>query len=561
MKSSLPRAVSLAVCLALVLSFASCNRGAGQPSSASPTTAGSTAADTGTAPTASQTEEESTDPSDTAAATQEAVPTKTASKGVKKTTVTTTQTTPTAAKQAYTVNGTPRAYLTTPKTNVKFVRQATDSVKVYAAGRLDRNSGIVIDIDAQKTYQTIEGFGASMTDTSAHNLYLLPEEVRDDVMDKCFDAQKGIGLTFLRQPIGPSDFSLEYTTYDDMPAGEEDYELAHFSIDQDRKQIIPLIKQAMKIQPGLRVVASCWSPPLWMKTKPDFSTLNKAELRLECYDVFAQYLIAYVQAYEKEGIPIYAMTPQNEPTGVHGIPATYYSYTAMARLVNNHLRPAMDAAGIKTKLWCWDFNWFEDDAINYLSSMYDAVEGMAFHFYSGEPTVMGNIHELFPDMPIYITEAAGQVQSQNAQLFRQIKYITAGLRNHVSSWICWNIMLDQDLGPTCNNLNQHGVGLTELNTETKRVSYNMDYYALAHYSKFIHPGAVLVDSTDTGSASDGLYLNIVARNGNGTMTAVLGNQSAQAVTYKLVLGDQVIEYALPAQSVVTLTWDANRYTA
>jgi glucosylceramidase len=480
------------------------------------------------------------------------------SKTSKKTSATTTNKKTTVKK--YTVNGIPRAYQTTANSDIKFRRQSDNSVKVYNISKLDRKTGVIMEIDPNITYQTIEGFGASLTDTSCFNISSMPESMRNDLMTKLFDPVKGIGLTILRQPIGMSDFNVEYYTYDDMPEGEEDWELKHFSIERDKNYIIPLIKQAMNLNKDLKVIAACWTPPIWMKTKYQWNSFNKVSLRTECYEVFSQYLVKYLQAYAAEGIPIYAISPQNEPTGVHGIPACYYTAEDMGRLVNYYLAPAIKSAGLDSKLISWDFNWFEDTALSFIAAMYENTDIIAFHFYSGESSVMGNISSLFPGYPIWVTEAAGQYQAQELQLFRQMKYMSEGFRNNVSAWILWNITLDDNYGPTDPvGGKTNGIGLTQYKKTENKLLYEMDFYALAHYSKFIRPGAKIIKSTDLSVQSRELYYNTAAINENGTITVVIGNQSNRTETFKIVMGNHVVEYSLPPVSVVTLTWDANNY--
>ena len=463
-------------------------------------------------------------------------------------------------RKKYTVSSVPRVYLTTANTDIKFRRQDEKNVKVYGIEKLDRSTGTVMDIDPNKKYQTIEGFGASLTDTSSYNISLMPENMRNDLMTKLFDPEKGIGLSFLRQPIGVSDFNVEFYTYDDMPQGEEDWDLKNFSIERDKKYIIPLIKQAQKLNSNMRVISACWSPPLWMKTKYEWFSENRAMLRTECYEVFAKYLVKYIKAYEAEGIPIYSISPQNESTGVHGIPACYYDADMMAKLVNYYLRPMIDEAGIDTEIWIWDFNWFENDILDFIGKTFGNADAVATHYYSGSAEVLKTVNEMFPNLNIHITEAAGQKQGQNSQLFRQLKYFTESFRAGAKSWILWNICLDENLGPFDPQFyNGHGIGLTEYNRTTGKLAYQMDFYALAHMSKFIQPGASVIESNDLSITSEETYYNLAALNKNGTATVIIGNQGGEAETFKIVICDKVIEYTLPSNSVATITWDANTY--
>ena len=463
-------------------------------------------------------------------------------------------------KKKYTVTGKPRVYVTTADSDVKFRRQAESAVKVYDAKKLNRKAGHIMDIDPNTKYQVIDGFGASLTDTSSYNISRMPASLRNDLMTKLFDPNKGIGLSFLRQPIGTSDFNVEMYTYDDMPEGQEDWELKNFSIERDKKYIIPLIKQAMSLNKDMKVVAACWTPPLWMKTANEWDSLNGVMLRSECYEVFSNYLVKYLKAYQAEGIPIYSLSAQNEP-GYLAIPSTYYDGDMMARLINYNLAPALEDAGLNTKLWTWDFNLYEDSMLDFAGKVYDKIDGVAVHFYAGQTSAINKFKEVYPDAKVYLTEAAGMISPQRSQLFRQMKYMTETLRAGVSSYILWNITLDQERGPVEHKITENtiGLGLTEYNTETGKLTYNMDFYALAHLSKFIQPGAHVIESNDLSASSDGALYNIAALNKNGTVTVILANRSGEPETVKMVIGDKVIEYAVPGNSAVTVTFDANTY--
>ena len=466
-------------------------------------------------------------------------------------------------KLSATVNGIPAAFLTVPDKYVKFVQQEEDAVKVYDVAQLDRDSGLVIDVDTSRTYQPIEGFGASLTESACINLWKMPEELRNQVMNTLFDPNKGIGLNILRQPIGISDFSIDPNR--DF-VDDNDTTLESFSIAYDQELIIPLIKQAMQIADcgeDFKVFACSWTAPLWMKTIPEYHSKNQSTLKREYYGLFAKYLVKAIEAYEAEGIPVAYITGQNEPSGIHGIAAMYMTSDNMATLINMYLKPELDKAGLDTKIMCWDFN-YTDGSTYTMGKTVGNVGGLAYHVYGGDFAVLENTHALFPDIPLYITEAAGKIQSNSACFFRQImnmsKTIRAGSRAH----ILWNIVLDEDRGPALldengKSVNTIGVAMIEYNTQTQEVAYLMDYYALGHFSKFIRPGAVLVDSTDVAPEFNDNVTNVVCRNENGTMTAVLTNNDGEDHIFKLVVGDKVIEYTLGAKSAVTLTWDANVY--
>lgn len=463
-----------------------------------------------------------------------------------------------------TVNGTPAVYMTVPGDFVKFDRQEDSTVKVYDISELDRNSGVVIEVDAGTTHQEILGWGAAMTESSAINLWDMPEELRNQVMESLFDEDKGIGLNILRQPNGISDFSTD-PDFSYAPV-RDDLTLEHFTLGKHEEQIIPLLQQAKELindDENFRVFLCSWTAPLWMKTIEEFHSLNQSTLKREYYQLFADYLVKSIQAYEAHGIPIYAITDQNEPTATHGIAAMYMSTDNHATLINMYLKPALEKAGLDTKVMCWDFN-TGASGTKLLGKTYSSIDAMCFHTYNDDFTEIAEVHELYPDLPIYITEAAGRTQSNAARFFRQMNWLFKSQIIGSSAHILWNIVLDEEYGPALldedgNSVNIMGIGMLEWNRQEQTVAYLEDFYALAHFSKFVRPGAVRVESTDTRENFKGLVANVVYRNENGTMTAVLCNQNTSDNTFKLVVGDKVIEYTLPAMSAATITWDGNVY--
>src|SRR6267142_243215 len=214
----------------------------------------------------------------------------------------------------------------------------------------------VVAVDPGKTYQQIIGYGAAMTDASA---FLIQNKMsaadREALLQDLFGRENGIGMSFIRVPMGASDFSQRHYSYDDMPAGQNDSALAHFTIDVDRVEKLPLLRRAMAINPQLEVMASPWSPPAWMKTTDN---LVKGTLLPRYYDSFANYFVKFIQAYGAAGVPVQAITLQNEPNfEPDNYPGMRLDPAARARVIGRHLGPAFARAGIKTLIWDWDHNW------------------------------------------------------------------------------------------------------------------------------------------------------------------------------------------------------------
>lgn len=440
----------------------------------------------------------------------------------------------------------------------RFTKQKDNFVKVYEKSDLNEKDGVVIEIDSENTKQTLSGFGGSFTDTSTYLLMELPEETRNDIMTKLFDDEEGIGLDLIRNPIGACDFSLEYYTYDDMPEGQEDYELEHFDFSKADDQVA-LTKQAMEINPDAKLFLAPWTAPLWMKTEYEWLGTANASLRRGCYNVYADYLVKCIQGYEEQGVPVYSISVQNEPMSSLDWPGMKWDWEQLAYFTSDKLRPALDEAGLNTKIHNLDYNWRNyEDGSRIMASTTDSADGMAFHWYHGEPETMVEFAETYPGIDMYVTEAAYNRPASLTNLVHIVSMATRSLRSGANGYIMWNLALAPLGGPTYRDINLNNSPLVSVDLETDTVEYTGDYYAMAHFSKFIHQGAVVVDSTDTGIDTEYELVNVVTRNPNGTMTAVVSNKNTDDTqTCKFVMGDKVMEIDVAPKSVVTVTWNAN----
>lgn len=443
--------------------------------------------------------------------------------------------------------------------NVKFALQDDSYTKVYARSELDESTGNVIVVDMESEKQSIDGFGASFTDTATYLFSLMSEETRNDVLTKLFDDENGIGLDMIRNPLGACDFSLEYYTYNDIPEGETDYELEQFDFSKASGQVA-LTKQAMEINPDIKLFLAPWTAPLWMKTKYEFNTaVEMTKLRRDCYDVYADYLVKCIQGYEDQGVPVYAFSVQNEPLIVTDWPSMYWTCDELASFTIDRMVPALEDAGLETKILNLDHNWqrMEEGGWDLMASTVGSADGMAFHWYAGDPEIMAEVAEKFPGIDIYVTEASYNRPADIGCMLYVTSMCARSLRSGAQGYLMWNMAISTIGGPVYRDINFHNSGLVSVDMETGEASFTGDYYSMAHFSKFIHQGAVVLDSTDTGIDSNYKLVNLVTRNPNGTMTAVIVNYTNNAETVKLVLGDQVMEAAVAGRSIVTLTWDAN----
>ena len=415
---------------------------------------------------------------------------------------------------------------------------------------------LTIKVDDSVKYQKMTGFGAALTDSSAWLINKLPTDKKDTLMHNLFDPSAGIGLNMLRSPMGATDFNFGGNySYDDMPAGQTDPTLKNFSIEHDVPYIIPQIKQALALNPDLKVTSTPWSPPGWMKTS---GSMIGGTLLDEHSAALANYFVKYIQAYEKAGVPISYVTPQNEPLNAPSWPGTALTPGQATKLVQQ-MGQAFDANKISTKILGWDHNW---DVPSYPETMYndpataDYVSGAGFHIYSGTPTYQTLTHNDYPGKEIYLTEATGGVWQANDQAaFREAlnTWMIDSTRNYSNGTMLWNIALDPAMGPLNSDTNGIGMcrGLVTIDPESGAVTYNPDYYALAQVTKFVKPGAERIYSNTFGSGS---VNNVAFQNPDGSKVLVAYNDSSATQTITVADGGQSFDYSLNAGNAATFVY-------
>ena len=413
-----------------------------------------------------------------------------------------------------------------------------------------------IAVDEATTYQEIVGFGAAITDASAWLIQnkLTPSQ-RETLLQELFGRNPGIGLSFTRLTMGASDFSLRQYSYDDLPAGQTDPTLAHFSIDANRADLLPVVQRALAINPQLKIMASPWSAPGWMKTS---GSLIQGTLLPEAYGPFAEYFRRYVAAFGAAGVPIYAITVQNEP---HYEPSDYPGMRleppARARFVGGYLGPLFAQSGIQTLILDWDHNW--DQYQSPLEVLADSVApryiaGVAWHCYAGDVSAQTLVHDAHADKDAYFTECSGGGWAPN--FADNLKWfvrtlIVGSTRGWAKGVLLWNLALDEHDGPHtggCGNCR----GVVTINSASGGVTRNVEYYALAHASRFVRPGARRVEST---SGSDGLE-SVAFRNADdGSKALIVVNTAVLDRSFAVRWAGRSLTYVLPGGSVVTLAWN------
>lgn len=438
-----------------------------------------------------------------------------------------------------------------------------------------------ITVDPDRTYQSIDGFGGALTDSSAAVLSALAPAARDAAMRELFDPRQGIGVSFLRQPIGSSDFTAApaHYTYDDMPAGQSDFALRHFSIAHDQRQILPLLRQAERLDPALTVLATPWSPPAWMK---DSDSLIGGHLKDDpaVYRAYARYLVKFVQAYAAAGVRVDYLTVQNEPQNrkPNAYPGTDLPVQQEDKVIQT-LGPMLRAAGLHTKILAYDHNWTthpgdiatarqmgEDPQTDYPYEVLagDAarwIAGTAYHCYSGDPSAQSALHDAHPDKGIWFTECSGSHGPSDtpAQIFRgtltwHARTITVGTtRNWAKSVADWNLALDAGGGPHNGGCDTCTAFLTVAKDGT--LTRNAEYFTIGHLSKFVRPGAVRIASTSYGTTGwNGRLTDVAFRNPDGSTAVVVHNENDDPRSFAVAVGDRHVSYTLPGGALATFTW-------
>ncbi|MYZ10511.1 glucosylceramidase [Streptomyces sp. SID2999] len=413
-----------------------------------------------------------------------------------------------------------------------------------------------ITVDENTRYQTFTGAGASFTDTAAwlmNSSGALSQATRDATMRKLFSPTDGIGLSFLRNPMGASDLARSGYTYDDVPAGQSDPSLAKFSLAHDLADVLPLTKQARQLNPDLTVMASPWTAPAWMK---DSGSLNGGWLKAEDYGAYASYFVKYLQGYRDQGVPVSYVTAQNEPTCCSGYPSMSWNASGLAYFTKSELLPKLQQAGLSTKVLAHDWNWDTYDA--YAAQTVDdaAVRshpnfgGIAWHGYGGDVTKQTTVHNQYPALDAFATEHSGGTwiaDQQREDLSDIINYT----RNWAKSVTKWSLAVDQNMGPhnggcgTCTGL----ITVHNGDGRSGSVDYTVEYYDMGHLTKFVRPGAQRIASTASSAVP-----NVAWRNPDGSKALIAYNGAGSAKQVTINWGSQHATYTLPARTSATFTW-------
>ena len=411
-----------------------------------------------------------------------------------------------------------------------------------------------IIVDPTIRYQEIVGFGAAITDASAHLIQSsLNEEQRATLFAELFGPSPGLNMSFTRLVFGASDFSSTHYSYNDMPAGETDPLLSRFSISAAKEELLPTVRAALEANPALTIMASPWSAPGWMKTTDSLVT---GTLRDDAYAPFAAYLRRSIEAFAQEGVPVHYISVQNEPDFEPAdYPGMRLSPAQRAKLISEHLGPGLAAAGIKTKILEWDHNW--DKPEQPLSVLADEkaashIGGVAWHCYGGDVSAQSQVRDAHPEKDVFFTECSGGRWSApwpDAWVWTMRNIIIGTSRNWSRGAIMWNLALDETDGPHlggCGNCR----GVVTISSKTGEITRNPEYYAIAHVSRFVEAGAVRIDSK---GAIDGLE-TVAFLNKGGSCVLVVLNTNDESVAFSVDADGVNFAYSLPPEAAATFVW-------
>jgi glucosylceramidase len=424
---------------------------------------------------------------------------------------------------------------------------------------------VTINVDPQARYQTLLGEGGVLESSSVWNIAHLSPAKRDQMMRQLFDPASGNGYDVVRLAMGCADMCAEsFYTYDDRPTGETDPDLKHFSIQKDIDAgIVALARQARQINPEVRFYLSMWSAPAWMKTNG--SLINGGQVRPEYYPALARYQRRAIQAYQAQGVPIHAMTPQNEPDVVMPYPSGSWSGTQMRDYVRDHLGPELVRNGVGTQVWVGDAN--PPELKRFLPPILDDpaaaqyVSAIAVHDYSrDDPSVLSELRLRHPGLPLHLTERSyyginGERHKVSGEIQSGIRRVIDLYRNGLSSWTYWITFLDTAGKPNTGPLDASccAVPFTAPPRELDAYTTNRDYYLYGQFSRYLRHGAERVGSDQTSTEVS----NVVFRNPDLSMVAVVANGADQPRTIAVTSPDGTITDTLPPMTVGTYRWASN----
>ncbi len=408
-----------------------------------------------------------------------------------------------------------------------------------------------IEIDESQSFQSIDGFGFTLTGGSAQVINSLNSTLKQQLLQELFGtAVTSITISYLRISIGASDLNSAPFSYDDVPDGKTDLSLSGFNFGPDQSDLIPLLKEILTINPAVKIIATPWSAPVWMK---DNNSTIGGRLKPEYYDVYSKYFVTYLQRMKDQGIIVTAVTPQNEPLYGGNNPSMLMSALEQANFIKSNLGPALQTANISTKIVVYDHNC---DQPGYpIAILNDAgakpfVDGSAFHLYGGDISALSSVHTAFPEKNVYFTE---QYTSSTGDFGGDLKWhlkniIIGSTRNWSKVALEWNLANNGSFEPHtpggCNTCK----GAVTVNT-SDNITRNVGYYIVAHASKFVPAGSVRISSNLTGNLN-----NVAFKTPDGKKVVIIENDGINSELFNIKFNGRWVTSSLDGGSVGTYIW-------
>lgn len=415
-------------------------------------------------------------------------------------------------------------------------------------------TGTTVVVDDTKTFQTVDGFGYTLTGGSASLINGLPAAEKAALLKELFSAKgNGIGISYLRLSIGASDLSAETFTYNEMPAGQTDPDLKQFSIAKEMTDLVPVLKQIIAINPKIKIMGSPWTAPTWMK---DNQAYRGGSLKPEYYQAYARYFVKYIEAMKAQGIAIDAITIQNEPLHPGNNPSMYMTAGDQTNFIKNALGPVFESAGIKTKIIIYDHNADRPDyPITVLNdpAAKKYIDGSAFHLYGGNISALSEVQVAHPDKNLYFTEqwVGGPGNFAEDLKWHVSTLVVGATRNWSKTVLEWNLAADPQYRPFtpdggCTSC------LGAITIGGKGVSRNVAYYVIGHASKFVPAGSVRISSNQQDNIQ-----NVAFKTPEGKIVLIAMNTDRGPQTFHIKYNGMVVTTSLPGGSAGTYTWKSN----
>lgn len=442
-------------------------------------------------------------------------------------------------KKLYTVE----SYITTGNQSKLLEQNPAAETSLY-----ETLNSLSLTIDPTKRFQTMDGFGAAMTESSAVLIQNLSAEAKEDVMNALF-SNTGIEMSFVRIPMGASDFALSNYSYNDIPVNQTDLNMEQFSLSRDLDSVVPVLQLAKTKNPNMQFLGSPWSAPAWMK---DNKSMNGGKLLMGYKDAYALYFAKFIETYNSLGLPIYAVTPQNEPLHqTSGYPSMYMTASEQVELVIAMGR-LFENRNINTKIIAYDHNW--DNTQYPMTVLNDRVarnyvSGAGFHCYAGSVEETEKMQRLFPNMEFWFTECSGGAWATSFadnMTWNMENVFMGSIRYGAKGVLLWNIALNPNHGPQnggCTNCR----GVVTIDPETETYTKNVEYYLIGHFSKFVQKGAVRLEAVSTNPN----VIIVAFENPDGQVVVVAHNKANINAVFDLNINGSKLTQQLSGKSTVT----------